>query len=495
MTINGHLDLFSGIGGFSLALEKVGIKPNWIGFSDIDKYANELFQRRFKNAEQLGDVSRIKLKELPKDITLLTGGFPCQPFSIAGSRLAFEDTRGTLFYEIVRILKFYIQEGRPIPYIVLENVKGLYSAGNRSVFPAIYKILTDIGYTVECELLNSKFFGVPQNRERIYFVGRYSRNGSRPKVFPIREDDKKIKSYGEKKEGKFQITNCSPREFNWRDVSPALCARDYKDPKWVKVADYRNDEGLRVRKEFISPCLPARRTSETDPSTMPPLLVKQIGNNNKSNSGRQPYQQDRVYDDEGISPALSENKSDLIVKSGALRTYPRTTNPDQDRKEGRSKRLEERDDDVSNAVTTHNLDSVVVTNPYNGKTSDKETGTLGTSCGTSTGKTAQLVKYGIKQLDETLEKNELTEEDVKILDLYNRAARDECVPLTNANHMPRLYNKTQIRRLTPIECERLQGFPDNWTDGQSDTQRYKQCGNAITVNVAEVIFNKLFNNE
>ena len=89
MTINGHLDLFSGIGGFSLALEKVGIKPNWIGFSDIDKYANELFQRRFKNAEQLGDVSRIKLKELPKDITLLTGGFPCQPFSIAGSRIAF----------------------------------------------------------------------------------------------------------------------------------------------------------------------------------------------------------------------------------------------------------------------------------------------------------------------------------------------------------------------------------------------------------------------
>ena len=383
MTINGHLDLFSGIGGFSLALEKVGIKPNWIGFSDIDKYANELFQRRFKNAEQLGDVSRIKLKELPKDITLLTGGFPCQPFSIAGSRLAFEDTRGTLFYEIVRILKFYIQEGRPIPYIVLENVKGLYSAGNRSVFPAIYKILTDIGYTVECELLNSKFFGVPQNRERIYFVGRYSRNGSRPKVFPIREDDKKIKSYGEKKGGKFQITNCSPREFNWRDVSPALCARDYKDPKWVKVADYRNDEGLRVRKEFISPCLPARRTSETDPSTMPPLLVKQIGNNNKSNSGRQPYQQKKLNElnvDESTSGTLTE----AIGRGGSSSEYLKMLKKNK-------------------KITGH------------------------------------------------------------------------------------------IRRLTPIECERLQGFPDNWTDGQSDTQRYKQCGNAITVNVAEVIFRKLFN--
>ena len=373
MTIKGHLDLFSGIGGFSLALKKVGIEPNWIGFSDIDKYANALFQRRFKNAEQLGDVSRIKLEELPKDIELLTGGFPCQPFSIAGSRLAFEDTRGTLFYEIVRILKFYIQEGRPIQYIVLENVKGLYSAGNRSVFPAIYKILTDIGYSVECELLNSKFFGVPQNRERIYFVGRYTRGGSRPKVFPITKDDRTIRQNG-KGQKKFQITNSSPREFGWRDESPTLCARDYKDPKWVKVGDFRNDEGLRVRKEFISPCLPARRTSETDLSTMPPLLVK----------------------------------------------------------------------------------------------------------------------YGIKQLDETLEKNKLKKDDIKILDLYNRAARDECVPLTNANHMPRLYKQGHIRRLTPIECERLQGFPDQWTDGQSDTQRYKQCGNAITVNVAEVIFKKLF---
>jgi DNA (cytosine-5)-methyltransferase 1 len=121
MIIDGHLDLFSGIGGFSLALKRAGVEPEWIGFSDIDKYANELFGRRFKDAEELGNIANIQGRDLPKNITLLTGGFPCQPFSIAGSRLAFEDTRGTLFYEIVRILKFYIQEGRPIPYIVLEN--------------------------------------------------------------------------------------------------------------------------------------------------------------------------------------------------------------------------------------------------------------------------------------------------------------------------------------------------------------------------------------
>jgi len=369
MTINGHLDLFSGIGGFSLALKKVGIEPNWIGFSDIDKYANALFQRRFKNAEQLGDVSRIKLEELPKDIELLTGGFPCQPFSIAGSRLAFEDTRGTLFYEIVRILKFYIQEGRPIQYIVLENVKGLYSAGNRSVFPAIYKILTDIGYSVECELLNSKFFGVPQNRERIYFVGRYTRGGSRPKVFPITKDDRTIRQNG-KGQKKFQITNSSPREFSWRDESPTLCARDYKDPKWVKVADFRNDEGLRIRKEPISPCLPARRTSETDLSTMPPLVIK---NPLKDKTDYGWHFEQNVYSEDSVSRSLKSSEG-----SG-------------------------------------NKPKVILDKSF-----------------------------------------------------------------------------SHIRRLTPIECERLQGFPDHWTDGQSDTQRYKQCGNAITVNVAEVIFKKLF---
>ncbi len=111
-----HLDLFSGIGGFSLALERSGIKPNWIGFSDIDKYANEIFQRRFKDAKRLDDITNVRCEDLPKDIDLLTGGFPCQAFSQAGKRLAFEDTRGTLFYEIIRILKYYIEIEKPIKH-------------------------------------------------------------------------------------------------------------------------------------------------------------------------------------------------------------------------------------------------------------------------------------------------------------------------------------------------------------------------------------------
>ena len=419
--IKGHLDLFSGIGGFSLALERSGIKPNWIGFSDIDKYANEIFQRRFKDAERLDDITNVRCEDLPKDIDLLTGGFPCQAFSQAGKRLAFEDTRGTLFYEIIRILKYYIEIKKPIKHFVLENVKGLYSAGNYTAFSTIYSFLSDIGYSVECQLLNSKFFGVPQNRERIYFVGRYSPGGGRPKVFPITQNAREVSKNGEVK-----FTNSDPRGFGWRDLSPTLAARDYKDPKWVKI-------------------------NKPD----------QVGKVCDGDGGR-------VFSTNGTSCTLKAQgggwgaKTGLYeVKGGAIQTYPRNVGLTDEEKKNRGKRLEERKDNVSNAVTTHNLDSVV--------------------------------SYGIKQLDETLEKNKLTEDDVKALDLYNRKAQDISPTLTEPHHNSlRLYDKSKIRRLTPIECERLQGFPDNWTDGQSDTQRYKQCGNAITVNVAEAIFRKLY---
>ena len=109
MKIKGHLDLFSGIGGFSLGLKNAGVEPEWIGFSDIDKYANELYKRRFPDAEQLGSITDVSYKSLKgRQIDLLTGGFPCQAFSMAGKRQGFKDTRGTLFFDIQRLLQDYI---------------------------------------------------------------------------------------------------------------------------------------------------------------------------------------------------------------------------------------------------------------------------------------------------------------------------------------------------------------------------------------------------
>jgi len=181
------LDLFSGIGGFHKGFEKAGFEFDWVGFSDIDKYASAVYKYRYPDAKALGDITAIQPgRDLPSNIDILCGGFPCQAFSQSGLRRGFKDTRGTLFFEIARLLRHYIDTKKPIDYFVLENVKGLLSHDDGRTFAIIYRVLTDIGYTVECQLLNTRWV-LPQNRERIYIVGHIGR-GSGCKVFPIGED-------------------------------------------------------------------------------------------------------------------------------------------------------------------------------------------------------------------------------------------------------------------------------------------------------------------
>ena len=156
------IDLFSGIGGFRLAFESHG--GTCVFSSDIDKWANETYYQNFGEYPK-GDISKIESKDIP-DHDILCGGFPCQPFSIAGRRLGFSDTRGTLFFEIERILK----EKSPKAFL-LENVKGLVNHDKGNTFLTIKNSLEKLGYNVFYQILNSKDFGVPQNRERIFIVG------------------------------------------------------------------------------------------------------------------------------------------------------------------------------------------------------------------------------------------------------------------------------------------------------------------------------------
>jgi len=160
-------------------------QPTCIGFSEIDKYAIQIYQKHFPTHKNYGDITKIKPEELP-DFDLLVGGFPCQAFSIAGKRRGFDDTRGTLFFDIARIL----EEKRPRNFI-LENVKGLLSHDNGRTFKTIITTLTELGYCVEWQVLNAKNFGVPQNRERVFIVGHLGGVPER-KVFPIGEDDSRI---------------------------------------------------------------------------------------------------------------------------------------------------------------------------------------------------------------------------------------------------------------------------------------------------------------
>ena len=181
------LDLFSGIGGFHLGLTQAGFKFDWVGFSEIDKYAKQTYKKNFPTAVDIGDVTTIRPEDLPKDIDILSGGFPCQTFSIAGKRAGFDDTRGTLFFEIARILRYFRNIEKPIPYFILENVKGLLNHDSGRTFALIYGVLADLDYTVECQILNTRWF-LPQNRERIYIVGHLGKRSGR-KVFPIGEND------------------------------------------------------------------------------------------------------------------------------------------------------------------------------------------------------------------------------------------------------------------------------------------------------------------
>ena len=156
-------------------------RPLCVGYSEVDRYACEVYQKQFPTHKNYGDITKIKAEELP-DFDLLVGGFPCQAFSIAGKRRGFEDTRGTMFFELARILR-----AKQPRLFLFENVKGLLSHDNGRTFKTIIATIDELGYDVQWQVLNSKNHGVPQNRERVFIVG-HLRGTARPEVFPIKSN-------------------------------------------------------------------------------------------------------------------------------------------------------------------------------------------------------------------------------------------------------------------------------------------------------------------
>lgn len=167
--------LFAGIGGFDLAFHNSN--HTTVGACEIDEHARSIYTRHFPHVPIWEDATRIKPSELP-DFDILSAGFPCQSFSVAGKGRGFDDTRGSLFFEIARIAK----EKKP-PYLLLENVKGLLSNNKGETFRTIIRTLDEMGYDAEWHLLNSRYF-VPQNRERLFIIGT-ARGPGRRKIFPL----------------------------------------------------------------------------------------------------------------------------------------------------------------------------------------------------------------------------------------------------------------------------------------------------------------------
>lgn len=171
-----HLELFSGIGGFRQAmnlLEKdFGIPFNCVGFSEIDKNAVATYKANYDTANEveMGDIVAFNSNEeniRSLDFTLLTGGFPCQPFSMMGQQQGFSDTRGTMFFEIEKILRVKKEEGKQVPFVILENVKNLFTHDNKNTFNTIKKHIEELGYHFYADIFNTEFFGLAQKRNRV----------------------------------------------------------------------------------------------------------------------------------------------------------------------------------------------------------------------------------------------------------------------------------------------------------------------------------------
>lgn len=359
------LDVFSGIGGFRAGLEKAG--HTCVGHIEKDVFARKSYSAIYdikENEYDRKDITEIEdFTELRGKVDLLCGGFPCQSFSMAGRRKGFDDVRGTMFFYLAKIL----EQAKP-PFLLFENVKGLLSHDKGETFKTIITRLDDLGYNIEWQLLNSKNFGVPQNRERVYIIGYLRGSGGR-KILPIRETSKQVDDDGYTTTVPTKYRGCGGETYIKNNAKIQVIG---KNPKMRDVYKVYNEKGLA------------------------PTLLAHIGG--------------------GSTPFIT-NKG-VKVKNGTKQGYQ-----------------EARVGDSINVQFINN---------------DKRRGRVG---------------VGVSNT------------------------------LTTGGNMGTLEwtgEKYRIRKLTPKECWRLQGFSDEAFEkakatGMSDSQLYKQAGNAVTVNVVYTI--------
>ena len=396
--------MFSGVGGFELGFQQANLQTQVVGFCEIDKYASQILETKFKGIKNYGDATTIDETKLP-NFDILVGGFPCQSFSMAGKRKGFDEARGTLFFDVARILA----HKKPRNFI-LENVKGLLSHNKGKTFETILGILSNLGYIVEWELLNSKNYGVPQSRERMYIVG-HLRGQSRPKVFSFREGNG-VSETSRKKERERSSQVSSTITSNYKRGTHAMGEQYILEPK---------------------------------------ELTKNLG------------QGQRVYSTNGASVSIKALGGGQGGKTG-LYKIPQAT------KQGYEWA------DLGDSVNLQNLKSKT----RRGRVGKQIAQTLDTG----------NQQYTIVQATITPSRKNKSQNGRRFKD-----NEEPMFTLTQNDVHGVMHNKTQIRRLTPIECERLQGFPDNWTKGLSDTQRYKCMGNAVTTNVVEWVVTQLYKKE
>lgn len=483
--------LFTGIGAFEKALERMGIPYEIVGFSEIDKFAVKSYCaiHNVPIEKNYGDITQIDISALP-NFNIMTWGFPCQDISIAGKMQGIKEgeTRSGLYYEGYRILK----AKRPT-YSIIENVKNLTSKRFKNQFDSILNDLSELGYTNYWQILNAKDYGIPQNRERVFIISIRNDICKDNFVFPPKIPLKlKLKDLLEEKvDEKYYLTQSGIGRLIKKNNR--LIRNDNKNPDVSSciVAGYYKTDGM--FNQYIA-------DDETKVNRIDGIYDKA---NKKHQAGG-------IYNSEGLSPTLTTmanggNKQPFVlVHEGTKSGYVEATEgdsinfsyPNNLQKRGRvGKDVSQTILTSPNIATLKYIDKSICLNKLENKLSVQDR--IYDEEGVATAVTTNQFRPKVAER--------------KMFNIFNNKEIKDIAPTQttncgNSNSSAAILisedgnQYMKIRKLTPLECWRLMGFDDKdfykaKFAGISDTQLYKQAGNSIVVNVLEYILDELLNEE
>ena len=463
------ISLFSGIGAFEKALDRLEVDYELVGYSEIDKYASKSYSaiHGVPESMNLGDITKIDEKELPKDIDLITYGFPCQDISMAGKQkgLFNEDgtqTRSGLFFDALRV----IEEIKP-RVAIAENVKNLTSKKFSEQFKIVLESLEEAGYNNYWQVLNAKDYGIPQNRERVFIVS-------------IRKD---IDT------GLFQFPKGFPLELRLKDLlEDEVDEKYYLREKGLALFEKQKETQVnRTTKNADITLLKIAHgfnpESEEDADIFPTVTmgtschwntVIKVGNVNPSGRGMN----GTVIDSKGLARTITTEKGEgqkILIREATKQGYAEEYECD-------SVNLEQLNSKTRSGRVGHGVAQTITTSPQQG---------VGI---------ADVEPFIVASRGRNPEKPSDRTAGSPTVQRLEPNSQGICNTLTTVHKDNYVVEPTEtslrIRKLTPKECFRLMGFDDSDFEKaekvNSNTQLYKQAGNSIVVPVLEHIMTALF---
>ena len=480
------LSLFTGIGAFEKALERLNIKYDLVGFSEIDKHAIKSYCAIHNVTEDknYGDISKINENELP-DFDIMTWGFPCQDISIAGKLKGIKEgeTRSGLYYEGYRILK-----AKKPKVSIIENVKNLTSKRFKNEFDSILKDLSDLGYNNYWQVLNAKDYGIPQNRERVFIISIRKDIDNGKFIFPEKiQLQLKLKDLLEEVvDNKYYLTEKGIGRLIKRN-NKLIRNNENPDVSSCIIAGYHKMDGR--NNQYIS--------EENKP--------KRIGGIYDTDERKR--QAGGIYDPNAISPTLTtmfpggDKQPFVLVNEG-------TKKGSSEAREGDSINISYPNNMKKRGRVGKGVSQTILTSP---NMAVVENANKPICLNANKKVSIQDRIYDEEGISATVTASEFRSKvaERKMFNLYNDKEIKDIAPTQTTNCGSSTSsaavlisengsNYLKIRKLTPLECWRLMGFDDEdfykaKNVGISDTQLYRQAGNSIVVNVLEEIFKTLLN--